>query len=918
MADKDKTSELEKQLKKTSELIDLKNKDIELSRMALDLATKEQDILEQRKKLEKELNDLAKLKQTQRLEEMKSLEDLLKNEKISKEYSEEALKILQDKYKQEAETIALVEEAEKAKKKRQDAERDQQKFLKDSTASFAQQLLGINKNTTSNSFLGQFFGNTSMTMGAKLNTIGQSLSNVLSPTNLLTTAITKVAQQTKELAKEQDKVLSSFNKSTGAAGEYNEAIRDMGFEHMSLGVDTALVAKSLASLRQEYVDFNRETKATQKQMTELTSQMSQLGVSVDLTAKNFGTMIKSLGLTAAQADQAQREILATGKALGVAPAKMAQDFANASPKLAEFGAKGKQVFRELAVQAKNTGIEMARIIEITDQFDTFEGAAESVSRLNNILGGPLLDSMQMMAAETPEERFRMLKDAVDSTGKSFEDMDRFQKKAMASALGMKVDEMSKMMSADLDKQSEAAKAAEISQKELNDMIQKAIPIGEKLAKLFLSLAIPLGGFVDVLSSAVSWLQEVNEATGNWMGKILYIGIPALLLLSSTVRSALLLPFGLVKNIFSGITSLGSGLFGKLFKKDAPEALGETAKGTGKFGESLNKLGAAIKNNVTSLLALGATVIMIGIGIGIIIASLALLAITMKDLSVGQMLAFAIVVGAIMVGLYLLIPAIIGAGISAGIAAGPMIAFGVAVMMIGLGVGIIIASIALVVLAFTKFSTIIDIIVKGVITLVSMLFNFFTFLIKNIGSVMLMAGAMIELSLAMSLLAIAGPFAAIGIGLIAIGFGALAWALAFIKTSDLEAVSNMLTAIQGISGATSAALRDVSDSIKEIAKAMDDIPTEKAIQFTSVIDSVRKIAEQGTRTMEAKETIKNNMENVVSNVNNSSNNKGANTGAASSNASSNGERTIIIQLGDRVLKKFVLDVLNDEMSARKIH
>jgi hypothetical protein len=131
---------------------------------------------------------------------------------------------------------------------------------------------------------------------------------------------------------------------------------------------------------------------------------------------------------------------------------------------------------------------------------------------------------------------------------------------------------------------------------------------------------------------------------------------------------------------------------------------------------------------------------------------------------------------------------------------------------------------------------------------------------------------------------------------------------------------MFVAISTITAATALSMREVGKAIKDIAKAMDEVPSEKAIQFRTVIDSVRRLSEQGSKNIETRETIRNTTSNLVSNivgnnVKNSLISSGANQGTNGKNL--NGERTIILQLGDRVLKKFVLDVLNDELSVRKI-
>ena len=41
--------------------------------------------------------------------------------------------------------------------------------------------------------------------------------------------------------------------------------------------------------------------------------------------------------------------------------------------------------KDLAIQSKRTGLEIQKILNLTDQFDTFEGAATAAGKLNSVL-----------------------------------------------------------------------------------------------------------------------------------------------------------------------------------------------------------------------------------------------------------------------------------------------------------------------------------------------------------------------------------------------------------------------------------------------------------------------------------------------------------------------------------------------------
>ena len=111
------------------------------------------------------------------------------------------------------------------------------------------------------------------------------------------------------------------------------------------------------------------------------------------------------------------------------------EFKASLPTLAAYGDRATEVFKGVAAASKATGIEMSKLIGITSQFDTFQGAADAVSGLNAILGGPYLNSLEMVNA-SEEERIRLLVSSMEATGMSFGSLSKFEQKAIAAKLGI--------------------------------------------------------------------------------------------------------------------------------------------------------------------------------------------------------------------------------------------------------------------------------------------------------------------------------------------------------------------------------------------------------------------------------------------------------------------------------------------------
>jgi len=99
---------------------------------------------------------------------------------------------------------------------------------------------------------------------------------------------------------------------------------------------------------------------------------------------------------------------------------------------------------------------------------------------------------------------------------------------------------------------------------------------------------------------------------------------------------------------------------------------------------------------------------------------------------------------------------------------------------------------------------------------------------------------------LTIMAIAGPLLFIaGAGLMGVGAGMLMLgaALAFIPTRDLEAIASFAS---GLAELNVSNIQALVSALKEVAKAMDDIPTAKAIALTATMASAEVAANAAAR------------------------------------------------------------------------
>jgi hypothetical protein len=127
----------------------------------------------------------------------------------------------------------------------------------------------------------------------------------------------------------------------------------------------------MGALHANMSGFTNLSKSSAKTLAQGTAALGKLGISGETVAKNLDVLTKHMGMNAESAMEQQKQMAEFAGGIGVAPAKMAQDFAAAAPKLIAYGAAGKTVFKNLALTAKSTGIEMQALLGVAEQFDTF-------------------------------------------------------------------------------------------------------------------------------------------------------------------------------------------------------------------------------------------------------------------------------------------------------------------------------------------------------------------------------------------------------------------------------------------------------------------------------------------------------------------------------------------------------------------
>jgi len=397
--------------------------------------------------------------------------------------------------------------------------------------------------------------NDGRSFGSSLKNVGSSMlgrfKELATPINIGAMGAAKIVESTAMMVINTDNALARFNEMTTAGGKLNDVVFDVTADTREFGVNMEQTVAAAGDLYTGMSAFTEMTKEAQSATLELASALTKAGVAAKDTAQIQDLAMKGFAMSSAEANNVSLELLATAQALNVPAGKMASDFNSAMDELAKYGPEGIEVFKELSAQAKAAGVEMSTLLGIAKGFDTIEGAAESTSKLNAILGSTM-NTMEMLNA-TESQRIQLIKDSVSASGRSFASMDRHEKQAIATAAGISsmadAEKLFGTNSAAFDEAMGKIEGVTGSTADLEgatsastSMQEKMTLIMEQMAVAVMPLIRALTGLLDIIMfilTPVFWLingffdlaEAFGEATGmgKQMGVALFTAAAALAL-----------------------------------------------------------------------------------------------------------------------------------------------------------------------------------------------------------------------------------------------------------------------------------------------------------------------------------------------------------------------------------------------------
>ena len=405
---------------------------------------------------------------------------------------------------------------------------------------------------------------------------------------------------------------TAFQRATGASHDFAREMTE-GYERTrenTVSIDQN--AQAWTALRMTMTDFTMISESARAEIGDTVATLNNLGVSAETSAKAMQTATVALGQTGTQAGKTLIELEGYARDIGVAPAQLIEQYGTMGAELAKLGQNGTRAFKDLARVSKITGIEMQKLLNMTDKFDTFEGAAEQAGKLNAALGTNAVNAMDLLMETDPAARFEQIRGSIEDAGLSFDTMTYYQRKFFAETLGLKdAGELAAVMRGDMgnlggeigrtaqDYEEMANRAREVStiKEKLTAVLMKMIPIFmplidslDEMLTAFLGNKGAISDFKDSIVEMMPTAQEIIEGLKKLGGMIQFVAenweIIALMWVASATGVLPLLAKGLV----AVIGKIGAFLF---TTKAVPPTVAPASVSLGTFALAVLGIGAGI-------------------------------------------------------------------------------------------------------------------------------------------------------------------------------------------------------------------------------------------------------------------------------------------------------------------------------------
>ena len=368
-------------------------------------------------------------------------------------------------------------------------------------------------------------------------------------------------QNTKDLVMQLDSLEAGFVQSTGASREFATEAFQTRTELVAVGLSGADAAEAAGELYTNFRDFTKLSETSRKEVIKLTAQLTKLGFQASQTLE---ILTNVLNMPLGKAEDTMLHLAGVADEAGISMDELSSALQGSTELFAKMGTDGIEVFKGLTAASKETGLGIDQLFNTMAQYDTFDAAANAAGRLNMVLGGNLLNTYDLLAADETE-RIELLQRSMEASGVYYDDLERYQRIEISNALNISLEESARLFSSTSEEVRKTAAQimhANMTEEELARRTLEASTAIDKLKVFFGNLAIGISGVVTVMNKFVNFIVTATSGLPGWAAGTLNMAAVLITLKVAAWGAGKALGTGLaagIKAAAAALPSLGAGL-----------------------------------------------------------------------------------------------------------------------------------------------------------------------------------------------------------------------------------------------------------------------------------------------------------------------------------------------------------------------
>lgn len=215
----------------------------------------------------------------------------------------------------------------------------------------------------------------------------------------------------------------------GSAGIAN-MIKEVGNNVNAMGHFSEIFGRSIMGNERRTKNFTKMVRAFGFTSEDIHYMALDASISLD----HVNTRMAKLGVTLSN----------VSTEYGVDRKRLSKNFMILRKDIIQFGHLSDEEIAKTTARLTQMRVKLEDAAAVFKKFSTFEDAANSVAILSQTFGMNL-DAFDMIQAKNPEEIIGMFRNSMLETGRSFQDLNRFEKDLMAQHTGMTAESLAALM-----------------------------------------------------------------------------------------------------------------------------------------------------------------------------------------------------------------------------------------------------------------------------------------------------------------------------------------------------------------------------------------------------------------------------------------------------------------------------------------